>query len=239
MTAKECGGFIQTLRKEKNLTQKQLAQAINVSDKAVSRWETGKGYPDISSLIALSAFFDVSVNELIAGGPIPEEKIPEFADTNLINAIAEKEKTKKNCIVQIMICIFLFILIFFPVLFLTGNELIEQLKLCASGESVRDSLIMILVSAFMEISGALISKGHITLLHSYHYRNVTDREGYCKAIGRATMSLGIPFFTSSVMMLFESIHIISVLSSVILIGGSAVVFIMIFKIQMKYNGGIF
>ena len=51
MTSKECGGFISELRKEKKLTQKELAEKINVSDKAVSRWETGKGYPDVTSLV--------------------------------------------------------------------------------------------------------------------------------------------------------------------------------------------
>ena len=64
MTSKECGNFISELRKEKKLTQKELAEKIIVSDKAVSRWETGKGYPDVTSLVSLSEYFDVSVNEL-------------------------------------------------------------------------------------------------------------------------------------------------------------------------------
>ena len=67
MTSKECGNFISELRKEKKLTQKELAEKIIVSDKAVSRWETGKGYPDVTSLVSLSEYFDVSVNELLAG----------------------------------------------------------------------------------------------------------------------------------------------------------------------------
>ena len=67
MTAKDCGAFIADLRKEKNLTQKQLAEILKVSDKAISRWETGKGFPDVTSLVALSEFFGISVNELLAG----------------------------------------------------------------------------------------------------------------------------------------------------------------------------
>lgn len=57
MNAQKCGEFITELRKGKNLTQKDLAIKLNVSDKAVSRWETGKGYPDVDSLQALSNFF--------------------------------------------------------------------------------------------------------------------------------------------------------------------------------------
>ena len=67
MNAQKCGKFIAELRKEKNLTQKDLATQLNVSDKAISRWETGKGFPDVDSLQALSKFFSVTINELLAG----------------------------------------------------------------------------------------------------------------------------------------------------------------------------
>lgn len=57
MDAESIGKFIGSLRKEQNLTQKELAEKLNVTDKAVSRWETGKGIPDVSSLLDLSSFF--------------------------------------------------------------------------------------------------------------------------------------------------------------------------------------
>ncbi len=239
MTAKNCGAFIAKLRKRKNLTQKQLAEAINVTDKAVSRWETGKGFPDVTSLVALSNFLEVSVNELLAGEKIPYEKITEVADSNLINAISKTEKAKKNNITQIIICILVFTSIFCPMIFLTGKEFIAQFKLYVSDENISDCIIMMVICFFMLISGFLISKGHISLLHSYHYRNVTDRKGYCAAMGKATMILGVPFLVSGIMILFSSVHIVEVLSTAILMFGSAVVFIWIFKIQIKYNGGIF
>ena len=50
MDATKCGAFIAKLRSERGMTQKELSEALNVSDKAISRWETGKGYPDVSSL---------------------------------------------------------------------------------------------------------------------------------------------------------------------------------------------
>ena len=96
MTTKECGAFIAELRKQKNLTQKQLAEKLNVSDKAISRWETGKGYPDVSSLVALSEFFSVSVNELLAGDRIEKAALSEVAEKNVIDAIASKEKSDKK-----------------------------------------------------------------------------------------------------------------------------------------------
>lgn len=67
MTNNDFGKTIVQLRKEKGFTQKELADKLNVSDKAVSRWETGKNYPDIETLQQLAVVLDVSVNELLSG----------------------------------------------------------------------------------------------------------------------------------------------------------------------------
>lgn len=67
MTNNDFGKTIVQLRKEKGFTQKELADRLNVSDKAVSRWETGKNYPDIETLQQLAAVLDVSVNDLLSG----------------------------------------------------------------------------------------------------------------------------------------------------------------------------
>ena len=64
------GAFIKTLRENNGLTQQQLADKLYVSEKAVSKWETGKGYPDISLLESIAAALGVSVIELMAGNNI-------------------------------------------------------------------------------------------------------------------------------------------------------------------------
>ena len=61
------GALVKRLREEKGLTQQQLAEKMNVSDKAVSKWETGRGYPDISLIEPLAAALGVSVIELFSG----------------------------------------------------------------------------------------------------------------------------------------------------------------------------
>ena len=58
---------LQELRKRKNLTQEELAQALYVSRTAVSKWESGRGYPSIDSLKAVAAFFSVTIDELLSG----------------------------------------------------------------------------------------------------------------------------------------------------------------------------
>lgn len=61
------GGMIKLLREEKNMTQRELAERLSVSDKSVSKWETGRGYPDISLIEPLASALDVSVLELLSG----------------------------------------------------------------------------------------------------------------------------------------------------------------------------
>lgn len=67
MNAEKTGEFICGLRRERNMTQQELAELMNVSDKAVSRWETGRGFPDIGNLEVLSDKLGVSVAELLKG----------------------------------------------------------------------------------------------------------------------------------------------------------------------------
>ena len=61
------GAFLKELRKEKGLTQEQLAESLNVSGRTVSRWETGSNMPDISTLIEIAVYYDVSIPEIIQG----------------------------------------------------------------------------------------------------------------------------------------------------------------------------
>lgn len=67
------GTIIKKLREQKNLTQAELAEKLCVSDKAVSKWETGKGYPDISLIEPLSAVLGISVIELLSGSSVTNQ----------------------------------------------------------------------------------------------------------------------------------------------------------------------
>lgn len=80
MDAEKTGSFIARIRKEQGLTQKQLAEKLFVSDKAVSRWEAAHGMPGLDNLEALSAALGVSVAELLRGERIVEPVVPQEAD---------------------------------------------------------------------------------------------------------------------------------------------------------------
>lgn len=96
MSPKQTGEFISKLRTEKKLTQKELATLLQVTDKAISRWETGKGYPDTSLLQPLSDALGVSVGELLAGERIPQEETTVRADALLVDSLEyAKASTRK------------------------------------------------------------------------------------------------------------------------------------------------
>ncbi|MDE6506476.1 MAG: helix-turn-helix domain-containing protein [Eubacterium sp.] len=90
MDTKKTGRFISALRKEKGYTQAALAEILNVSNRTISKWENGDGYPDITILPDIAAAFEISVDELLAGERKPKEeaavKITEIENKdNLLN----------------------------------------------------------------------------------------------------------------------------------------------------------
>ncbi len=239
MTSKECGNFISELRKEKELTQKELAEKINVSDKAISRWETGKGYPDVTSLVSLSEYFDVSVNELLAGKRLTAEDIKETADENLISVFEQVQKNKKQQNLQVAIYTSVLIVVLLPVLIIIGKELFVSMATQIQTENIISAVISTVVGIVLSIVGILIRKGNVSILHSYHYKNVTDIDAYSKEMGSAVMFMSIPACINGFMTLFAHIKIVSVISAVLLFIGMIICVIHIFKVQTNHNGSLF
>lgn len=81
------GAFICERRRAKGWTQNQLAQKLGITDKAISKWETGKSMPDLSLFMPLCTLLDISLNELFAGECISDEKIKEKTDEVLMDVI--------------------------------------------------------------------------------------------------------------------------------------------------------
>ncbi len=94
MDQKKVGAFLKTLRKEKDLTQEMLAEALRVSSRTMSRWETGNNMPDISLLVELSAFYQVSIPEIIDGERKREEMDQEVKTTAIKMAEYSKNELK-------------------------------------------------------------------------------------------------------------------------------------------------
>ena len=93
------GGFVRTLRKEKQMTQLELAKILNLSDKTISKWEQGKAFPDIAVWEALAEALDVTVAELFAGEKVPKEEgkvsAAVFEDGIAVAANEVRQKKKR------------------------------------------------------------------------------------------------------------------------------------------------
>ena len=94
MDQKKIGSFLKELRKEKGLTQEQLAERLKVSSRSVSRWETGNNMPDLSILVELSDFYNLDIKEIIDGERKSENMEKETKDTLL--KVAEYSQLEKK-----------------------------------------------------------------------------------------------------------------------------------------------
>ena len=96
MNLAKVGKFITELRKEQGLTQEQLGEKIGVTNKTISRWETGTYLPPADALLTLSELYGVSINEILAGKRISEQEYKQIAEQNLIVALKSSSFTLKD-----------------------------------------------------------------------------------------------------------------------------------------------
>ncbi len=93
------GKFIAECRKKNNLTQMQLAEKLNITDRAISKWENGKGMPDSSLMLDLCKELKISVNELLSGEMIEMEEYNEKLEKNLLDMVKQKEESDKRLLI--------------------------------------------------------------------------------------------------------------------------------------------
>ena len=95
MNQEKIGKFVAELRKEKKMTQEELAEKMGVTDKSISRWENGKTMPDLSMIPILAEILDVEISELLNGRKMTKEELIIMRDT-LNNVIDYNNSEKKN-----------------------------------------------------------------------------------------------------------------------------------------------
>lgn len=97
------GRFIADERKRKEYTQKQLSERLGISDKTISKWERGNGFPEVSLLLPLCAALEITVNELLSGERVSEEEYRRKAEENMVNLVKEAQESKKKIILSAMV----------------------------------------------------------------------------------------------------------------------------------------
>ena len=103
------GKFIAEERKKKNYTQRHLADILQISDKTISKWETGNGFPEVSLLLPLCNELGISVNELLSGERMAEVDYKEKAEKNMVNLVKEAQESKKKIILSAMVAMLVII----------------------------------------------------------------------------------------------------------------------------------
>ena len=107
------GKFIAECRKKTNLTQMQLAEKLNITDRAISKWETGKSLPDSSIMLDLCDVLSISVNDLLCGEVVTMDNYNKELENNLLEMIKQKEQADKRLLsVEVFIGITAIIVLF-------------------------------------------------------------------------------------------------------------------------------
>ena len=119
MDSIKIGKFIKQLRKEKGLTQIDLADKLMLSDKTVSKWETGNGLPDVSLMVPLTEILGISVNELLSGERLSGDEYQKKAEENIINIMKDK-KTERKKFILINTLAIVYCILFVGVFLLAG-----------------------------------------------------------------------------------------------------------------------
>lgn len=117
MNIDKIGKFISERRKLKKLTQEKLAEKLNISDRAISKWERGICLPDASIMIPLCKILDISVNELLSGEMIKEKN--EKTDQLLVELSKREEEKDKLIFITMYVIIFISLILFLIICFLT------------------------------------------------------------------------------------------------------------------------
>ncbi len=109
MDQERIGKLIAELRKDNNMTQVELANKLGITDRAISKWENGRGMPDLSLLKPLCEILGISINELLSGEKLSQDEYQEKIEENIINTIdyTNKKIQKTKRIIKIVLLVFL------------------------------------------------------------------------------------------------------------------------------------
>ena len=143
MDTKKIGMFLKELRNENGMTQEQLGEKIGVSNKTISRWETGNYMPPVDCLIMLSDIYQICINEILSGERAAGNEFTKIAEQNITATLKELEKDfqtfekKMMCILALTTVLTIIILIMLPI------------------KTVSDVIVMVLVVAVAFIANTL------------------------------------------------------------------------------------
>ena len=171
---------LQELRKQKGLTQEELAEYLYVSRTAISKWESGRGYPNIDSLKVIARFFEVTIDELLSG-----DELLTIAEEDT----KQKERTVRDLVFGLLDC-GIALLLFLPFFGQKADDVIQEVSLL-----VLNSIQSYLKIAYFVFIGTMIFMGiALLVLQNYRHRLWTQ---YKSILSLALSAVGVCLFIVS------------------------------------------
>ena len=180
MDLNKIGKFISEERKKKNYTQKQLADILKVSNRTISKWECGKGFPEVSLLQPLCKALGISVNELLTGERLDKENYMKKAEQKMVHLVEEKKENRtKLILILIMGLISIISFVTLIVVVITYTEVISN-----QGKSI-----------LVFIAGAVFTVGLLALMEGGrtfgYYKCLHCEETFVPGFIRYTVAMNI------------------------------------------------
>lgn len=194
MDQNKTGKFIAQMRRTQNLTQRQLADQLAISDKTVSKWECGKGLPEVSLMLPLCEILQITVNDLLSGEKVAAGEYQKKAEENMMDLIRENAENKEHMTLSIICGVITVIAVCALVMLASYLELPVAVRILLLVSAVLTAIAGIGAAARLEVKagyyecphcGALFVPTMIDYVKGYH--TLTRRRLTCPACGKTGM----------------------------------------------------
>lgn len=194
MDQSKTGKFIAQARRAQNLTQRQLADQLTISDKTVSKWECGKGLPEVSLMLTLCEILQITVNDLLSGEKVAEGEYQKKAEENMMDLIRENAENKERMALSIICGVITVIAVCALVMLASYLELPVAVRILLLVCAVFTAIAGIGAAARLEVKagyyecphcGALFVPTMMDYVKGYH--TLTRRRLTCPTCGKTSM----------------------------------------------------
>lgn len=188
------GKFIAETRKSQSMTQKQLADALSISDKTISKWECGKGLPEVSLMLPLCDTLHITVNDLLSGAKVSQIDYQKKAEENMMNLMKENEENKKRIALSIICGVITIIAVCSLVVIASYLEMPTIARIALIAVAVATAVSGIVMGAMLDATAGYFECPHckaffVPAMSEYMkgYHTFTKRKLTCPECGKSGM----------------------------------------------------
>ena len=194
MDQSKTGKFIAQERRAQNLTQRQLADKLAISDKTVSKWECGKGLPEVSLMLPLCEILQITVNDLLSGEKVAEGEYQKKAEENMMDLIRENAENKERMTLSIICGVITIIAVCALVMLASYLELPAAVRILLLVCAVLTAIAGIGAAARLEVKAGYYECPHcgtlfVPTMSDYvkGWHTLTRRRLTCPTCGKTSM----------------------------------------------------